>query len=449
MSKSVLMSSCLLAGGLLFACPVAAQPAPPAKQTLRATIPPGTQSPIVIQTEPLAACVVRPAEDGSGKGVARLFADQKGFARFFISPEASGSGITRLTVRCEKASVVTDHEVELRVSDAPNADFPSPPRMPPPVGRIRPALSEAEASRLSDQALIKRGYPLPPDARLSPEGYKLWLRAVTHPGIILDPGLILNRFTRHDYGHTQSGPSTSNNWSGVELRGSGGPFAWVSSWWVVPSVTGESNTQTNSSTWVGIDGDSTTDLAQAGTEQDAFGTGNALVTTYRAWTELLPNQPTELVVSSLAINPGDQIFAEVWIGSAGGSPSLTAPTPFMVVCLEDMTSSGSACFNYTPLAGTVVGGSEAEWIMERPGECDSQGNNCTLAELADFGNVAVFTENQLAQRSNSGRHQGYSGCCGTGSFLINMTSDGTATGTALDSVNLNGGAINFVWSAFH
>ena len=97
----------------------------------------------------------------------------------------------------------------------------------------------------------------------------------------------------------------------------------------------------------------------------------------------------------------------------------------------------------------MVGGSEAEWIMERPGECDSQGNNCTLAELADFGNVAVFTENQLAQRSNSGRRQGYSGCCGTGSFLINMTSDGTATGTALDSVNPNGGAIDFVWSAFH
>ena len=96
----------------------------------------------------------------------------------------------------------------------------------------------------------------------------------------------------------------------------------------------------------------------------------------------------------------------------------------------------------------MIGGSEAEWIIERPTLCDNQGN-CSLADLANFGNVAVFTTNILARRSNSPRHQGYSGCCGPGSFLINMTSDGTATGTTLDTVNLNSGTTNFIWSAFH
>jgi Peptidase A4 family len=149
----------------------------------------------------------------------------------------------------------------------------------------------------------------------------------------------------------------------------------------VPTVTGESKTQTNSSTWVGIDGDGTTDLAQAGTEQDAFGTGNATVTTYRAWAELLPNQPTESVLTGISINPGDQVFTEVWIGPAGGGPSLTNPF-FMIVCMENLTSPGSACFNYTPVGGSIIGGSEAEWIIERPGQCDSNGNNCTLSDLA-------------------------------------------------------------------
>ena len=301
---------------------------------------------------------------------------------------------------------------------------------------------------MSDEELIKNGYPLPPDERLSPKGYDIWLQNVTSQQITVNPGLFVNRFTRHDYGNTRNGPATSNNWSGVELRGASGPFAWVSAWWTVPTVTGESKTQTNSSTWVGIDGDGTTDLAQAGTEQDAFGTGSATVTTYRAWTELLPNQPTESVLTGISISPGDQVFTEVWIGPAGGGPSLTNPI-FMTVCMINMTTSGGACFNYTTVGSTVIGGSEAEWIMERPSQCDSNGNNCTLSDLANFGNANVFTTNVMARRSNSGRHQGYVGCCGTGSFLINMTSDGTATGTTLDTTNTTGGSINFVWSAFH
>ncbi|MBV9578884.1 MAG: hypothetical protein JO057_09865 [Chloroflexi bacterium] len=447
-NRAVRTSLIALAGSLL-GTTVNAQTTQSLTQTLRLTAKPGTQSPVIIQTQPRASCVVQPAE-GNERAMARFFADQNGVARFWVKPSTSGESITRLKVECNAAGVVTNHAVEVRTSDSPNSDYPAPSRTPAPSGQARRALTEKEALSLSDQELLRRGYPLPPDPQQSPEGYRLWLRAVTRQGVILDPGLMRNPYVRHDYGHTRSGNSTSNNWSGVELRGSGGPFAWVSAWWNVPSVTGESNTQTNSSTWVGIDGDNTNDLAQAGTEQDALGTGGTLVTTYRAWTELLPNQPTESVLTNLSINPGDQVFTEVWIGSAGGGPSLTAPNPFMVVCMENLTTSGGACFNYTPLAGTVVGGSEAEWIMERPSTgCDSQGNNCTLADLANFGNVAVFTTNVLARRSNSPRHGGYTSCCGNGSFLIDMSSDGTASGTTLDTVNLNGGTINFTWSAFH
>lgn len=411
-------------------------------------MPLGKQSGIVIKTKPMASCVVRPSESGDATNGARLFSDQQGYARFFIAPNASGESTTRLAVHCESSSGTDDQVVELRASNTPSSDYPSPPPLPAPVGQVRRALSRDEAANMSDADLIKAGYPLPPDQRVSPSGYEIWLRAVTTQGVFVNPGIFLNHYVRHDYGNTRNGPSTSNNWSGVELTGSSGPFAWVSAWWTVPTVTGETSKQTNSSTWVGIDGDNTTDLAQAGTEQDAFGTGSSTVTTYRAWTQLLPNQPTESVLTGISVNPGDQVFTEVWVGPAGGSPSLTNPS-FMVVCMENLTSSGSACFNYTQIGSTVIGGSEAEWIMERPGtSCDSSGN-CTLSELANFGNVAVFTTNVMARRPNSGRHQGYVGCCGTGSFLINMTSDGTATGTTLDTTNTTGGTINFVWSAFH
>jgi hypothetical protein len=430
---------------LLAACELTPPP-PPGEAQLRATVPPQTNSAIVVKTAPMAACIVRPAEEAATNAMARFFADQQGNARFFVHPTGSPDEITRLIVQCEAGGTTTSQTIALRASTTPTADFPPPPPPPKPIGKIRPGLSRETAVSLSDQELARRGYPLPPDPQLSPDGFERWLRAVTNPVTVINPVVVTNPYVRHDYGNTRNGPATSNNWSGVELRGTAGPFAWVSAWWNVPVVTGESKTQTNSSTWVGIDGDGTNDLAQAGTEQDAFGTGNATVTTYRAWTELLPNQPTESVIPNLTINPGDQVFTEVYIANAGGSPSLNGA--FMTVCLENLSSSGSYCFGYTSLGGTRIGGSEAEWITERPSLCDSKGN-CTLAELANFGNVPVFTTNVLARRSNSARHQGYVGCCGSGSFLINMTSDGTATGTILDTVNLDSGTINFKWAAFH
>jgi hypothetical protein len=225
-----------------------------------------TTSAIVVKTLPTAACIVRPAEGGTPTAMARFFADQQGSARFFVQPGASEE-ITRLLVQCEAAGTTTSQTIALRASTTPTADFPPPPPVPPLIGKTRPGLSRETAMRLSDQELVRRGYPLPPDAQLSPDGYERWLRAVTTPVTVINPVVVTNPYVRHDYGNTRNGPATSNNWSGVELRGAAGPFAWVSAWWNVPAVTGESKTQTYSSTWVGIDGDGTNDLAQAGTDR--------------------------------------------------------------------------------------------------------------------------------------------------------------------------------------
>ena len=105
--------------------------------------------------------------------------------------------------------------------------------------------------------------------------------------------------------------------------------------WNVPFVTSEPGGKTYSSMWVGLDGDGETDLVQAGTGQEAtninLGFIQFTLTSYYAWTEFLPQQPNEQVISNFTVNPGDEIFTEVSVsgnegvlpldGASGGSSS--------------------------------------------------------------------------------------------------------------------------------
>ena len=79
-----------------------------------------------------------------------------------------------------------------------------------------------------------------------------------------------------------SGTSASANWAGYEDTGAGAQFSEVSADWTVPAV--QVGTYGDSSTWVGIDGTSTSDLIQAGTDQSWSPNGAV----YYAWYELLP-----------------------------------------------------------------------------------------------------------------------------------------------------------------
>jgi hypothetical protein len=157
------------------------------EQLLRATIPPGVQSPIAVKTRPTSMCVVRAAEGGEQNSVARFFADERGNARFFVRPNDGTESTTRLAVHCESPGGNTDQTVELRASKAPNSEYPAPPALPAPEGKARRALTKDEAANMSDEELIKNGYPLPPDERLSPNEYDIWLRDVTTQRICCQP----------------------------------------------------------------------------------------------------------------------------------------------------------------------------------------------------------------------------------------------------------------------
>jgi hypothetical protein len=228
-------------------------------------------------------------------------------------------------------------------------------------------------------------------------------------------------------------PKNSGNWSGFELRSTPGSFGWVSAQWTVPSVTAEAGlvTTTYSSTWVGLDGDATTDLVQAGSEQDVMRFLWFTFSVFRAWTEFLPQQPTESVISNFNLSPGDRMFVEVYVGNAGGMPNHQGFFgQFVVINL----TTGVGGWNYTPRGTTVVGGSEAEWIMERPTV------NGSLADLANYG--AASTDFGWARKPNAG----FTTCCGSTSINITMTNGGTTLSTASAP---NDQTSNSTWKAFH
>jgi hypothetical protein len=387
---------------------------------LRATVPPKTASAIAIKTLPAAVCSVQPSEGGTH--VAHFFANHEGDARFFVTPAAPSDAINRLSVHCESGTSLTNHVVELRAAESSTADFPPPPKLSPPTGKTRPGLSRETALGLSDADLLKRGYPLPPDEKLAPDAFKLWLDAVTKPFTLLDSATVANPYTTPAFGNigtAQNGPQTSETWSGVQLPSSAVPFGFglVQAVWTVPKVMDVGSGTAFMSVWVGISDDNT-DLAQAGTAVEAAESGGMLMTTYYAWTELLPNQTKNQVLTEIPVGPGEQFSAQVAIGFAADPDVL--PGYFMISCLGIFPAGAGVCYNYTPLGSTAntFSGSQVEWILERSSNCDSSGN-CTPYDLPKFGNVTVFTST-LARLANAARHSGWVNCCGAGSSLINM-----------------------------
>lgn len=135
------------------------------------------------------------------------------------------------------------------------------------------------------------------------------------------------------------------NWSGYQSEV--GYFTGVSMAWDVPAVS-TAVPNGHLSIWPGIGEGADDTLIQAGTETDADGS-------IYAWTEILPPQNTEVLISDFAVHAGDNMAVNV-----GWDPA-TYTAAFLVV---DYTTGVAA----PPITETVKGassGDTAEWIVER------------------------------------------------------------------------------------
>ena len=427
-------------------------PAGEAMKPVQYTVAPGRYTQITMRTYPHAVCKLRREDEAEPRHFAYIYADEEGLIRMQVRPSNEHEQVAHMVIECEADGKVTHFPLHLRPHSSPTQQMPAPPpHNPKPVRReakIRPAITVEEALRLPDEELLQRGYPLPPDPEGTPVAFNSWRRVVSAPFTMIEPRLV----PRPDLSHgtrvvratgfgsrPTAGTESSGNWSGFELRGAAGTYDWVTAIWHVPTVTGESNAHTYSAYWIGLDGDGVTDLVQAGTEQENidfdFLFFHLSFSFYYAWTEFLPQQPTEQQISNFPVNPGDEIFCEVYIANAGGSPSLSGF--FGQFVIQNLTTS-EYTWIYTPVGATSLSGSEAVWIMERP----SLGSS--LTDLADYGSTVMSSA--YARRTNSARHQGYVPYQGANNLQITMSNGGDtlSTVTPIDAYSMR-----FNWQAFH
>jgi hypothetical protein len=148
----------------------------------------------------------------------------------------------------------------------------------------------------------------------------------------------------HSAAHLTSVTATgwsSPNWSGY--AGTTSEANQVSGDWTVPAVSKVSG-KTYSSTWIGIDGFTNSDLIQTGTEQD-WVNGRAV---YDAWWEILP--AAETVITGMTIHPGDAMQGDIYYLGSGQ----------WEITLNDVTESESFAIQkaYSGQYDSV------EWIQE-------------------------------------------------------------------------------------
>jgi Peptidase A4 family len=343
------------------------------------TIAPNVQTAIVLKAQPDAECslhtegVSDPAAD-----TMKLYANADGYVRVHVSARQESQEDARMQLDCAAAGTVTTYPLHLRAGSSPTEDMPAPQSaMPTPRGsRVLPALTEEDARLLSDEELLGRGYLPRPDAVSSPDKYAVWLDLVSRPITLIPPHSVSRSDIFHTTRPVEAGSKSYANWSGYEAHHAKRSYMAVEGEWSVPFIYScESGYTTYSATWVGLDGDGTTDLVQDGTEQDCTDLGGFLFFSYSTWTELLPNQPTEQG-AGLSINPGDDIVAQAWIGDSKGRVRQNGAYGWFAIF--NKTQSQAVQIS-TPLSGTYFNGSEAEWIMERP----TVGG--VLSELSDYG----------------------------------------------------------------
>jgi hypothetical protein len=148
------------------------------------------------------------------------------------------------------------------------------------------------------------------------------------------------------------GTTDSLNWSGYAVTPGSG-ITGVSGTFKVPSA--GLDPPGFAATWAGIGGYNTSDLIQAGVEEQSVPSNSLLGNQYQAWYELLPASETPISGcsgdSSCTVTPGDQVSVDI-SNVSGNTWSISLTDAGKWSWSKDVTYSSS--------------GSSAEWILEAP-----------------------------------------------------------------------------------
>jgi hypothetical protein len=252
-----------------------------------------------------------------------------------------------------------------------------------------------------DRELLLYGFPARPDAKTHPELAEQWARRVAGRGRRIEPQFVRNVGKVHGprrrgQGHDNA---TSTNWSGsVVFNTAGTTIGWVEGEWTVPDPDDPHGGKSSyySSAWVGIDGDGSPDVLQAGTESSLI---NGTKSVY-AWWEWYPNY--EIAISNFPVSPGDTMYCLICANSNNTSAT---------IYLTNDNTDQHTSFNITAPSGTTLHGNCAEWIVETP----SVGGSPTT--LPDYG--TCYFDTAVAGERNGTLLDGFTG---TPITLVNSAS---------------------------
>jgi hypothetical protein len=224
--------------------------------------------------------------------------------------------------------------------------------------------------------LAKSGFPSLPEDAAHLERYKKVFNQLRGKLNYVQPTFRVNPERKHGPRNRKptDGTETSGNWSGgVVYAPQGQSFKWVEGDWVVPDVDAPKQNQWfYCASWIGIDGDGSPDVCQAGVECEAYRSGTSITRHIYPWWEWYP--APEVQVTNLPINPGDMVTMLICTAQAAGSTTAT-------VFFSNRTTGVSTSFAITAPGSTKLVGNSAEWIVEAPTVGGAQ------SAIADYGEV--------------------------------------------------------------
>jgi hypothetical protein len=171
-----------------------------------------------------------------------------------------------------------------------------------------------------------------------------------------------------------AGTETSTNWSGgVVYAPAGTSFTWILGYWVIPDIDAPTDNQWYyCASWIGLDGDRSGDVCQAGIGSQVYASGSTVTKYFYPWFEWYPEP--EIQITNFPVSPGDMIEVLLCAQPGAGATSAT-------VYLTNIVSGAHTSGTFNAPGTTKLVGNCAEWVVEAPTVGGQQ------SAIADFGEV--------------------------------------------------------------